>query len=118
MSCLVLGHDVEFFSDAGFDLDRLHIRRNSSVAQLYEDAVKSEGAVIGADGALIVSLLLDHLSLDQHKSYCFRTSLELKRAAVQKISGSYLKKLPKMTYGGGLSTSRWMSVSPCNPCHQ
>ena len=54
---VVSGHDVEFFSDAGFDLDRLDIRRNAPVAQLYEDAVANEGAVIGADGALIVSLL-------------------------------------------------------------
>lgn len=52
---LVLGHDVEFFSDAGFDLDRINIRRNAPVAQLYEDAIMNEGAVIGADGALIVS---------------------------------------------------------------
>jgi phosphoenolpyruvate carboxykinase (ATP) len=54
---VVLDHDVEFFNDAGFDLDRLHIRRNASIAQLYEDAVANEGAVIGAEGALIVSPL-------------------------------------------------------------
>lgn len=51
----VLGQDIEFFSDAGFDLDRINIRRNAPVAQLYEDAIMNEGAVIGADGALIVS---------------------------------------------------------------
>ncbi|KAF8313083.1 phosphoenolpyruvate carboxykinase [ATP] [Clavulina sp. PMI_390] len=48
-----IGQDLEFFSDAGFDLDRLYIRRNAPVAQLYEDAILNEGAVIGADGALI-----------------------------------------------------------------
>ena len=51
----MLSQDVEFFSDAGFDLDRVNIRRNAPVAQLYEDAILNEDAVIGADGALIVS---------------------------------------------------------------
>lgn len=45
--------DVKTFSEAGFDMDRLNIKRNISVAELYEQAVKKEGAVIAASGALI-----------------------------------------------------------------
>lgn len=53
-----LDEDVEFFSDAGFDLDKLNLRRNAAVAQLYEDALMNEGAVLSAEGALIVRLVL------------------------------------------------------------
>lgn len=34
-------------------MDRISIKRNASVAILYEDAVRNEGAVISASGALI-----------------------------------------------------------------
>lgn len=34
-------------------MDKIHLKRNAPVAQLYEDAVKFEGAVISASGALI-----------------------------------------------------------------
>lgn len=70
----VLEQDIEFFSDAGFDLDRLNIRRNAAVAQLYEDAIMNEGAVIGADGALIVSSILG----DRHAMHmCTSTEAQL-----------------------------------------
>lgn len=49
----LLGSDLKLFSDAGFDMDRVHLKRNASVAQLYEDAIKKEGAVISSAGALI-----------------------------------------------------------------
>lgn len=70
----LLGKDLGFFSSAGFDMDKIHLKRNAPVAQLYEDAVKfevsfpppaterlrradpsalSQGAVISASGALI-----------------------------------------------------------------
>jgi len=49
----VIGRDLEYFSHAGFDMDRIQIKRNAPVAQLYEDAVRNEGAVISATGALI-----------------------------------------------------------------
>lgn len=45
--------DVKTFSEAGFDMDRLSIKRNSPVAELYEEAIKKEGAVISSNGALI-----------------------------------------------------------------
>jgi len=41
------------FSEAGFDMQKIHLKRNAPVAQLYEDAIKYEGAVIAASGALI-----------------------------------------------------------------
>jgi len=41
------------FSQAGFDMDKIHLQRNASVALLYEHAVKNEGAVIANSGALI-----------------------------------------------------------------
>ena len=41
------------FSEAGFDMSKIHLKRNAPVAQLYEDAIKYEGAVIAASGALI-----------------------------------------------------------------
>ena len=50
---LVVGRQLEYFSQAGFDMDRLYLKRNASVAQLYEDAIRYEGAVISATGALI-----------------------------------------------------------------
>ena len=45
--------DLEFLSQAGFDMDRVHLKRNAPVAQLYEDAIRYEGAVISSTGALI-----------------------------------------------------------------
>ena len=49
----VIGQQIEYFSQAGFDMDKIHLRRNAPVAQLYEDAVRYEGAVISSSGALI-----------------------------------------------------------------
>ena len=49
----VIGQHVEYFSQAGFDMDRVQIKRNVSPALLYEDAIRNEGAVISASGALI-----------------------------------------------------------------
>ncbi|BEI82708.1 hypothetical protein CcaverHIS002_0305760 [Cutaneotrichosporon cavernicola] len=48
-----LGKELKYFSQAGFDLDRIHIKRNAPVASLYEDAINNEGAVISSNGALI-----------------------------------------------------------------
>ncbi|CAD6588733.1 MAG: Protein kinase C-like 1 [Tremellales sp. Tagirdzhanova-0007] len=48
-----LGKEMQYFSQAGFDLDRIHIKRNAPIASLYEDAVLNEGAVISSTGALI-----------------------------------------------------------------
>ncbi|WWD19609.1 phosphoenolpyruvate carboxykinase (ATP) [Kwoniella shandongensis] len=48
-----LGKEMKYFSQAGFDLDRIHIKRNAPIASLYEDAVLNEGAVISSSGALI-----------------------------------------------------------------
>lgn len=49
----VMGKDLEYFSEAGFDMNKIHLRRNAPVAQLYEDAVRNEGAIISNNGALI-----------------------------------------------------------------
>ena len=49
----VVGRDLEYFSQAGFDMDRIQIKRNAPVAQLYEDAIRNEGAIISSTGALI-----------------------------------------------------------------
>ncbi|KAJ9101905.1 Protein kinase C-like 1 [Naganishia cerealis] len=48
-----IGKEVEYFSQAGFDMDKIHIKRNAPVASLYEDAIINEGAVISSNGALI-----------------------------------------------------------------
>jgi phosphoenolpyruvate carboxykinase (ATP) len=48
-----IGKEVEYFSQAGFDMDKIHIKRNAPVAALYEDAIMNEGAVISSNGALI-----------------------------------------------------------------
>lgn len=45
--------DIEYFSQAGFDMDHIQLRRNAPVAELYEDAIRYEGAVISSSGALI-----------------------------------------------------------------
>lgn len=50
---LVIGRDLEYFSQAGFDMDRIQLKRNAPVAQLYEDAIRNEGAIISSSGALI-----------------------------------------------------------------
>jgi len=34
-------------------MSRVHLKRNAAVAQLYEDAIRNEGAIISATGALI-----------------------------------------------------------------
>jgi len=49
----LLGMDISMFSKAGFDMDHVSLKRNASVAQLYEEAVRKEGAVIASSGALI-----------------------------------------------------------------
>lgn len=49
----VISHDLEYFSQAGFDMDRIQLKRNAPVAQLYEDAIRNEGAIISSSGALI-----------------------------------------------------------------
>jgi phosphoenolpyruvate carboxykinase (ATP) len=49
----VIGRDLEYFSQAGFDMDRIQIKRNAPVALLYEDAIRNEGAIISSSGALI-----------------------------------------------------------------
>jgi phosphoenolpyruvate carboxykinase (ATP) len=49
----VLGKDLEYFSQAGFDMSKIHLRRNAPVSQLYEDAIRNEGAIISSSGALI-----------------------------------------------------------------
>lgn len=48
-----IGRDLDYFSQAGFDMDRIQLKRNAAPAQLYEDAIKNEGAVISSSGALI-----------------------------------------------------------------
>lgn len=49
----LLGNDLALFSQAGFDMDKIHLKRNASVAELYEEAITKEGAVISNTGALI-----------------------------------------------------------------
>ncbi|KAL8287464.1 hypothetical protein RQP46_003322 [Phenoliferia psychrophenolica] len=49
----LLGKDLDLFSEAGFDMEKIHLKRNAPVAQLYEDAIKYEGAVLASSGALI-----------------------------------------------------------------
>ncbi|KLO19468.1 ATP-utilizing phosphoenolpyruvate carboxykinase [Schizopora paradoxa] len=50
---LVIGRDFEYFSQAGFDMTKIHLKRNAPPAQLYEDAIRNEGAIISSSGALI-----------------------------------------------------------------
>jgi hypothetical protein len=49
----VIGKDVDFYSQAGFDMDKIHLKRNAPVSLLYEDAIRNEGAIISSSGALI-----------------------------------------------------------------
>lgn len=49
----VIGQDIEYFSQAGFDMDKITLKRNAPVALLYEDAIRNEGAIISSSGALI-----------------------------------------------------------------
>ena len=49
----VIGRDLEYFSQAGFEMDRIQIKRNAPVSLLYEDAIRNEGAIISSSGALI-----------------------------------------------------------------
>ena len=49
----VIGRDLEYFSQAGFDMDRIQIKRNAPPAVLYEDAIRNEGAIVSSSGALI-----------------------------------------------------------------
>lgn len=49
----VIGRDIEYFSQAGFDMDKITLKRNAPVALLYEDAIRNEGAIISSTGALI-----------------------------------------------------------------
>ena len=53
LTLAVVGSTLEYFSQAGFDMDRIQIKRNAPVAQLYEDAIRNEGAIMASSGALI-----------------------------------------------------------------
>lgn len=53
LATTVIGRDLEYFSQAGFDMDKIFLKRNAPVAQLYEDAIRNEGAIISSSGALI-----------------------------------------------------------------
>ena len=50
---LVIGKDLEFYSQAGFEMDRIQLKRNAPVSLLYEEAIRNEGAIISSSGALI-----------------------------------------------------------------
>ena len=49
----VIGKDLDFYSQAGFDMDKIYLKRNAPVSLLYEDAIRNEGAIISSSGALI-----------------------------------------------------------------
>lgn len=49
----MIGKDLSYFSEAGFDMDKIHLKRNAPPALLYEEAIRNEGAIISASGALI-----------------------------------------------------------------
>ena len=49
----VIGRDLEYFSQAGFGMDRIQIKRHAPPAVLYEDAIRNEGAIVSSSGALI-----------------------------------------------------------------
>ena len=49
----VIGRDLEYFSQAGFDMEKITLKRNAPIALLYEDAIRNEGAIISSTGALI-----------------------------------------------------------------
>jgi phosphoenolpyruvate carboxykinase (ATP) len=49
----VINHQISYFSEAGFDMDKITLKRNAPVALLYEDAIRNEGAIISSSGALI-----------------------------------------------------------------
>ena len=50
---IVIGRDLEYFSQAGFDMEKITLKRNAPTALLYEDAIRNEGAIISSTGALI-----------------------------------------------------------------
>lgn len=45
--------NLRYFSQVGFDKTKVRLKRNASVAELYEDAIRNEGAIISSSGALI-----------------------------------------------------------------
>ncbi|KAH9060353.1 ATP-utilizing phosphoenolpyruvate carboxykinase [Lactarius deliciosus] len=49
----LIGRDLEYFSQAGFDMEKITLKRNAPTALLYEDAIRNEGAIISSTGALI-----------------------------------------------------------------
>ena len=49
----VIGKDLDFYSHAGFNMGKIHLKRNAPVSLLYEDAIRNEGAIISSSGALI-----------------------------------------------------------------
>lgn len=49
----VIGRDLDYFSQAGFDMEKIYLKRNAPVALLYEDAIRNEGAIVSSSGALI-----------------------------------------------------------------
>ncbi|KIY67678.1 ATP-utilizing phosphoenolpyruvate carboxykinase [Cylindrobasidium torrendii FP15055 ss-10] len=49
----LIGAQIDAWSQAGFDMDRIQIKRNAPVSMLYEDAIRNEGAIIASSGALI-----------------------------------------------------------------
>jgi len=47
------GKDLDFYSQAGFDMDKIYLKRNAPVFLLCKDAIRNEGVIISSSGALI-----------------------------------------------------------------
>lgn len=98
-------------------MDKIHLKRNAPVAQLYEDAVKFEGAVISASGALInfsgkktgrspkdKRIVQEETSKDD-----IWVSFNFSRGELHPDSGRQ-KADPRLASSGDLSTSPWTST--------
>jgi hypothetical protein len=101
------------FSEAGFDMSKIHLKRNAPVAQLYEDAIKYEGAVIAASGALInFSGKKTGRSPKDKRIVYEETSKDdvwVRFSSSALLPGSSAHAALHV-YSGALSTSRWTST--------
>ena len=98
-----LGKEMKYFSQAGFDLDRIHIKVSQSSPRSWPELIMSETPLS----------LPSTKTLSSMKEPLFRpvvrlsTSPERRLVVHQKISESSTKMGVRMISGGVPSTSRW-----------
>jgi hypothetical protein len=101
-----LGKEMKYFSQAGFDLDRIHIKV-SLLPRSWIELIISEMPL----SPLYMKMLSSMKEPSSPPVVLLSTSPERRLVVRQKISESSTRMEVRMIFGGVLSTSRWSRSS-------